>query len=71
MDEPTAVREQEELGAAEELKALTENMSEEELAEVDAGKRIENAKHLAQQMVEQNMDQTVLIMRQWLSQGEA
>jgi flagellar M-ring protein FliF len=71
VDEPTAVREQEELGAAEELKALTENMSEEELAEVDAGKRIENAKHLAQQMVEQNMDQAVLIMRQWLSQGEA
>ena len=38
---------------------------------VDAAKRIENAKYLAQQMVEQNMDQAVLIMRQWLAQGEA
>ena len=34
-------------------------------------KHIENAKYLAQQMVEQNMDQAVLIMRQWLAQGEA
>ncbi|MDO4766953.1 MAG: flagellar basal-body MS-ring/collar protein FliF [Pseudomonadota bacterium] len=70
VEDPT-VQEQQELGAAEEMKALTENMSEEDLAAVDAAKRIENAKYLAQQMVEQNMDQAVLIMRQWLAQGEA
>ena len=44
---------------------------EEDLAAVDAVKRIENAKHLAQQLVDQNMDQAVMIMRQWLTQGEA
>ena len=60
-----------ELGAAQELMALTEGMSEEDLAAVDAVKRIENAKHLAQQLVDQNMDQAVMIMRQWLAQGEA
>ena len=61
----------EELGAAQELMALTEGFNEEDLAAVDAVKRIENAKHLAQQLVEQNMDQAVMIMRQWMTQGEA
>ena len=69
--EPTTVQEAQELGAAQELMALTEGMSEEDLAAVDAVKRIENAKHLAQQLVDQNMDQAVMIMRQWLAQGEA
>ena len=69
--EPTTVQEAQELGAAQELMALTEGMSEEDLAAVDAVKRIENAKHLAQQLVDQNMDQAVMIMRQWLTQGEA
>jgi flagellar M-ring protein FliF len=69
--EPTTVRTSDELGAAQELMALTEGLSEEDLAAVDAVKRIENAKHLAQQLVEQNMDQAVMIMRQWLTQGEA
>lgn len=69
--ESTAVQPAEELGAAQELMALTEGMSEEDLAAVDAVKRIENAKHLAQQLVDQNMDQAVMIMRQWLTQGEA
>lgn len=61
----------EELGAAQERMALTEGLSEEDLAAADAAKRIENAKYLAQQLVEQNMDQAVMIMRQWLAQGEA
>lgn len=65
------VQSSEELGAAQELMALTEGLSDEDLAAVDAAKRIENAKHLAQQLVEQNMDQAVMIMRQWLTQGEA
>jgi flagellar M-ring protein FliF len=69
--ETTTVQTSEELGAAQELMALTEGLSEEDLAAVDAVKRIENAKHLAQQLVEQNMDQAVMIMRQWLTQGEA
>ncbi|NLW80566.1 MAG: flagellar M-ring protein FliF [Desulfovibrionales bacterium] len=69
--EPTVQSKIEELGAAEELKALTEGLSEEDLATVDTAKRIENAKHLAQQLVEQNMDQAVMIMRQWMAQGEA
>lgn len=68
--EPTA-QAPEQLSAAQELMALTEGMSEDDLAAVDAAKRIENAKHLAQQLVEQNMDQAVMIMRQWLAQGEA
>ncbi len=70
VEKPT-VQAPEELGAAQELMALTEGMSEEDLAAVDAVKRIENAKHLAQQLVEQNMDQAVMIMRQWMTQGEA
>jgi len=68
--EPT-VQPAEELAAAQELMALTEGLSEEDMAAVDAVKRIENAKHLAQQLVDQNMDQAVMIMRQWLTQGEA
>ncbi len=60
-----------ELGAAQERMALTEGMSEEDLEAMDAVKRIENAKFLAQQLVEQNMDQAVMIMRQWLAEGEA
>lgn len=70
VDKPT-VQSTEELGAAQELMALTEGMTEEDMAAVDAVKRIENAKHLAQQLVEQNMDQAVMIMRQWMAQGEA
>lgn len=69
--EPTATSETEQLSAAEELMALTEGMDENDLAAVDSAKRIENAKHVAQQLVEQNMDQAVMIMRQWLTQGEA
>ena len=69
--EPTVQASTEELAAGQELMALTEGMSEEDLAAVDAVKRIENAKHLAQQLVDQNMDQAVMIMRQWLTQGEA
>lgn len=60
-----------ELGAAQERMALTEGMSEEDLEAMDTVKRIENAKFLAQQLVEQNMDQAVMIMRQWLAEGEA
>lgn len=59
------------LEGGEELMALTEGMTEEDLAAVDASKRVENAKHLAQQLVDQNMDQAVMIMRQWLAQGES
>lgn len=68
---PTAVQNQEELGAAQERMALTEGMSEEDLEAMEAVKRIENAKFLAQQLVEQNMDQAIMIMRQWLTEGEA
>lgn len=67
----STVQNQEELGAAQERIALAEGMSEEDLAAVDAVKRVENAKYLAQQLVEQNMDQAVMIMRQWLTEGEA
>jgi len=70
LDKPT-VQSADELGAAQELMALTEGLTEEDMAAVDAVKRIENAKHLAQQLVEQNMDQAVMIMRQWMAQGEA
>jgi flagellar M-ring protein FliF len=38
---------------------------------MESAKRIENAKILAQQLVEQNMDQALMIMRQWLAQGES
>ncbi len=69
--EPTAADTTAQLSPAEELMALTEGMSEDDLAAVDSAKRIENAKHVAQQLVEQNMDQAVVIMRQWLTQGEA
>jgi len=71
VEKPTVQQNTEELGAAQELMALTEGLNEEDMAAVDAVKRIENAKHLAQQLVEQNMDQAVMIMRQWMAQGEA
>lgn len=71
VDKPTTVQSTEELGASQELMALTEGLTDEDMAAVDAVKRIENAKHLAQQLVEQNMDQAVMIMRQWMTQGEA
>jgi flagellar M-ring protein FliF len=71
VSEPTAQPAEDQLGASQELMALTDGMTEEDLAAVDAAKRIENAKHLAQQLVDQNMDQAVMIMRQWLAQGEA
>jgi flagellar M-ring protein FliF len=71
VSEPTAQPAEDQLGASQELMALTEGMTEEDLAAMDAAKRIENAKHLAQQLVDQNMDQAVMIMRQWLAQGEA
>ena len=59
------------LGAAEERKALLEGLSDEEMEAMESAKRIENAKILAQQLVEQNMDQALMIMRQWLAQGES
>lgn len=59
------------LGAAEERKALLEGLSEEEMEAMESAKRIENAKIFAQQLVEQNMEQALMIMRQWLAQGEA
>jgi flagellar M-ring protein FliF len=59
------------LGAAEERKALLEGLSSEEMEAMESAKRIENAKILAQQLVEQNMEQALMIMRQWLAQGEA
>ncbi len=67
----TTAQTTQELGAAQERMALTEGMSEEDLQAMDAVKRIENAKFLAQQLVEQNMDQAIMIMRQWLAEGEA
>jgi flagellar M-ring protein FliF len=70
VDEPT-VQKSDELAAGQEMMALTEGMTEEDMAAMDTVKRIENAKHLAQQLVDQNMDQAVMIMRQWLAQGEA
>ncbi len=45
------------------MKALIKARAEDRT--VDTAKRI-SAKCAAQQMVEQNMDQAVLIMRQWL-----
>ncbi|MDO9582117.1 MAG: flagellar basal-body MS-ring/collar protein FliF [Desulfomicrobium sp.] len=69
LDRPT-VQTSGELGAAQELMALTEGLTDEDMAAVDAVKRIENAKHLAQQLVEQNLDQAVMIMRQWMTQGQ-
>ena len=71
VSEPTAQPAEDQLASSQELMALTDGMTEEDLAAVDAAKRIENAKHLAQQLVDQNMDQAVMIMRQWLAQGEA
>jgi flagellar M-ring protein FliF len=59
------------LGAAEERKALLEGLSDEEMEAMESAKRIENAKILAQQLVEQNMEQALMIMRQWLAQGES
>jgi flagellar M-ring protein FliF len=59
------------LGADEERKALLEGLSDEEMEAMESAKRIENAKILAQQLVEQNMDQALMIMRQWLAQGES
>lgn len=60
-----------ELGAAQERIALSEGMSAEDLQAMDAVKRVENAKFLAQQLVEQNTEQAIMIMRQWLAQGGA
>lgn len=67
----TTAQSAQELDAAQERMALTEGMSAEDLEAMDAVKRIENAKFLAQQLVEQNMDQAIMIMRQWLTEGEA
>lgn len=69
-EEPTAEA-MSALGAAEERKALLEGLSDEEMEAMESAKRIENAKILAQQLVEQNMDQAMMIMRQWLAQGES
>lgn len=67
----TEMQTPEELEAREELMALSETMSDDDVALQDAAKRIENAKLLALQLVEQNMEHAVIIIRQWLAQGEA
>ncbi|GAB1410721.1 flagellar basal-body MS-ring/collar protein FliF [Desulfovibrionales bacterium] len=69
--EPTAVQGQEGLDMAQERMALTEGMSDADLESMETARRIEHAKTLAQQLVDQNMEQAIMIMRQWLTEGGA
>ncbi|NCC24296.1 MAG: flagellar M-ring protein FliF [Deltaproteobacteria bacterium] len=69
--EEQRIEEREGLPGAEERMALAEGLEGADLAEIEERKRIEDARSLATQNMDQNMEQAVLIIKNWLREGEA